>query len=228
MSHAARPLSAEQAALAAFGEEEAIFVRRLAASLGGRHAGNTQEMGAAQSVVIRSIFSYAPESQDELLHAARLVSLSMTQLDLLSEAADPAATAPAKAKLATEAMRLERTILQSQKCLRQRQMERKAEQEAAQQAVPKSRTPGDAPVCVVTPSATPKPAPAAASATSKPAPMAASQPPKPAPPPRPAPPAPSLPPRSPRNRPSRTTRGRLRTQRPTCSRRRWLASWRRR
>jgi hypothetical protein len=161
MSSAAAPIPPETAIERRFGAEEAGFIRRLADGLAGKADG----AAATGNVVIRSILSYQPETPDELLHAARLVALSMTQLDLLNAAGAEAPLA-VKSRLANDAMRLERTILQSRKAFAHARKEREARQTAACPAaqpeaapVVPARPPAQA---TVPPAAPPAPPPAAA------------------------------------------------------------------
>jgi hypothetical protein len=113
----------------AFGGEAALAVRRLADEMTVRHDDHHPVIRYAMAeTAVFSIISYGPETHGELMHAARLVSLSMMQFDLAHEAALSTTTIAEKVRLASAAMGLERTICQSEKLLTQRQAARKAAQ----------------------------------------------------------------------------------------------------
>ena len=110
-----------------FGSEEALAIRRLADEMTLRHDEHHPVIRHTMAeMAIRAMISYEPSTHGELMHAARLVSLSMLQSDLSHDVAQPTATVEQKIRLAGEVMRLERTICQSEKHFAQRQAARRA------------------------------------------------------------------------------------------------------
>jgi hypothetical protein len=155
-----------------FGAEEALAIRRLADEMTLRHNEHHPVIRYAMAeTAILSMMSYEPGTRGELMHAARLVSLSMLQTDLAHEVAQPTATVEQKVRLASEVMRLERTICQSEKHFAQRQAARKAAQPPrSEAAAPAARAGDQTPSSTVTshPNAEAPRAPGAAAAPATP------------------------------------------------------------
>ncbi len=101
----------------AFNDEKLYLVARIADDIAPTLADRAEDRDMACRMAWRIVRSYAPTSEGEVLSAARIVSLSLTQLDLLRAAASSDLTATLKLKLLGTAVALNRSITQAERAL---------------------------------------------------------------------------------------------------------------
>src|SRR5579871_6093793 len=101
----------------AFNDEKLYLVARIAEDIAPNLADRAEDRGMACQMAWRIVRSYAPTSEGEVLSAARIVNLSLTQLDLLRAAASSDLTATLKLRLLGTAVALNRSITQAERAL---------------------------------------------------------------------------------------------------------------
>jgi hypothetical protein len=102
---------------ATFDDEKLYLVARIAEDLAPNLATRPQDHGMACQMAWRLVRSYAPSCEAEVLCAARIASLSLTQLEMLRASASPDLTAALKLKLVSTAVALNRSITQAERAL---------------------------------------------------------------------------------------------------------------
>src|SRR5689334_7798704 len=118
MSYTADPLTTEAHAAAQQGSEEDVrIVVRIAEDIASRFATGAEDLPAAHATALRAIEAYGPRNNRELIQAARIVALSMTELDFLRVAAQPDLDPMVKIRLVREALKLERAAVENQRLL---------------------------------------------------------------------------------------------------------------
>ena len=106
----------------AFNDEKLYLVARITDDIAPNLADRAEDRGMACQMAWRMVRSYAPTSEGEVLSAARIVSLPLTQLDLLRAAASSDLTATLKLKLLGTAVALNRSITQAERALSRSQL----------------------------------------------------------------------------------------------------------
>lgn len=100
-----------------FNDKKLYLVTRIAEDLAPNLADCPNDRGMACQMAWRLVRSYKPTSEDEVLNAARIASLSLTQLEVLRAAAGANLTAALKLKLIGSAVALNRSITQAERAL---------------------------------------------------------------------------------------------------------------
>src|ERR1700733_13812352 len=95
--HAAQ--DADSVPAPAFNDEKLYLVARIADDIAPTLADRAEDRDMACRMAWRIVRSYAPTAEGEVLSAASIVSLSLTQLDLLRASASSDLTATLKLKL---------------------------------------------------------------------------------------------------------------------------------
>ena len=109
---------------------------RVAEDIADNFATTGGDLHAARQAAMRAIGAYQPRNGAEVLHAARIVALSMTELDLLRTAAQPDIDPVMKLRFIREALRLERATAQAQRALSRQQETSKCAAEPLSSAKP--------------------------------------------------------------------------------------------
>src|SRR4051812_40719490 len=150
-----------------FDAEDIRIAYRLSQDVAARFATSAHDLPAAQLAAQRAIDAYHPRDTAEMIHATRLVSLSMTQLDFLRAASQPDMDPLIKLRLVNYALRLEKAVVSSDRLLRLHQRPVKA---AAEKPAPAASVEADppAPADLVPQEAPPPPADAPAEAAARP------------------------------------------------------------
>jgi len=100
-----------------FDDEKLYLVARIAEDLAPNLATRPQDHGMACQMAWRLVRSYDPSCEAEVLCAARIANLSLTQLEMLRASANPDLTATLKLKLVGTAVALNRCITQAERAL---------------------------------------------------------------------------------------------------------------
>jgi len=113
--HAAQ--DADAVPTASFNDEKLYLVARIADDIAPTLADRAEDRDMACRMAWRMVRSYDPATEGEVLSAARIVSLSLTQLDLLRAGASSDLTATVKLRLIGTAVALNRSITQAERAL---------------------------------------------------------------------------------------------------------------
>ena len=127
-------------------EDEAIYLlNRIAEDIAPHLAERPQDRLMALQMAWRTVKSYAPGSEAEVLAAGRIVSMSFVQMDLLRETTKRDLTPAMKLRLVRGAVSLNREICQNERLLdrRQRVEERRPARELSPEPARVSRGSGN-------------------------------------------------------------------------------------
>ena len=121
-------MAATQAAEPTFPDERSFLLVRIAGDLAPHLADKPQDRSLAMNMAWRMVKAYHPCSEAEVTGAARIVSLSMTQLDLLRDATQADLTPAMRLRFVQVAVNVNRAIGQNERALerQQRAEERRA------------------------------------------------------------------------------------------------------
>jgi hypothetical protein len=102
-------------------EDKAYLVMRMAEDIGSHFQFGPGDRTVSRVVTWKVIASYAPACEAEVLDAARVVSLSLFELDLMREAARPGTDLETKLRIAASVVSLDKAACQSAGVLARRQ-----------------------------------------------------------------------------------------------------------